>query len=381
MATGFSRRSFLYGAVVGGFASSFLTYQLLNLDFQGLENNATQQLLFDFINDNSEISPLLGRAYVELDLLEIEATNVNAMAEFVISRLDLQESLTQSQLADAIAEDFRAGNTFEVEDWVFSSTEGQLAALAYLLKGIPDDSVQQVSSTFLDLESLEEAELARLDAWGPDQGQAAQAFNEQPNGNSALWVKLDGLERGGLYYLFFEDTLMQTTTHYSDGLITADLYPGQTALLTYEEGNKTIYLVDILSMKKQFIGDYRVIGNAARPDTDTGDTLIDSYNAEELLRVGNWGPQVGAVGAPFNPQPTGHSALWFQLLDYKGEKYQVYFGSYPMNTHHHIDTDSMTAGLSAEIVKTIVAEKAIIPVHIVDHDRKVRQLVGLYTVR
>jgi hypothetical protein len=108
---------------------------------------------------------------------------------------------------------------------------------------------------------------------------------------------------------------------------------------------------------------------------------LDHLADASIAQVERWGPRLGKVSEPFNPQPGGASALWFQFQEIdRFSVYQVYLGAQAAVTTTNADKNLITARLSARQSRRLTSKEGVIPIHLVDPVRG-KQLIGYFEVR
>lgn len=368
-----SKRTFLQGVAVAGIASSVLVYQFTSGVLIPQPMTPSQQILA-YVENEDALSVAVGIAYLETDFAGKKENNQVELIAKLLSSIKHDTTNMKQKFAHSIRDDFKENRTCLVEGWTLSRTECRLSALAFLLKGrtlVPEVGLAPQPRTLAD---MPEAEFGTVERWGPQHGKAGEPFNKQPNGNSSIWLKFIGLERGEGYTLFFGDVKMRTTVHFSNNLLTADLSAEETVQSTLHEGKRPIYIVNLTKRQKQFIGEYQVEGDTKLPAS------TPSQQGSQFVTVVGWGPSKGKVGKPFNVQPNGSSAIWLKLEGNIGKQYQLYYGSIPMETRLHQSRKLITASLSPEKAAKATATKGNHPIYIVDTKLKEKQLVGFFTL-
>lgn len=130
--------------------------------------------------------------------------------------------------------------------------------------------------------------------WGPQEANVNQIFNVQPNGQSAIWFEMQGSVQPLAMEAYFGDKRIDGLTIQSDK---------GGALLVPEEllaraGKYPIYLMHPQSKTRIDIGSFEV---------------HPGQNDVPNIKVNKWGPQLTLVGQAFNKQPSGLSAIWFEM--------------------------------------------------------------------
>ena len=96
----------------------------------------------------------------------------------------------------------------------------------------------------------------KVEDWGPRETSAGKPFNVQPNGKSALWIKVTGLNTSAGVKLFFGDALLEDV-HVATNVVTASL-PAQNTLLD-KPGDQAVVLVEGATNRKVQVGTFKVL--------------------------------------------------------------------------------------------------------------------------
>ena len=198
-------------------------------------------------------SPYLGELYLRLTGIPAEGafeSLVEATA-LLVSGGRIGEAVRQW-----IEADFARGETCNLDGWELSLTECRLAAITFLLakNGVHVDNADIAANRPLD--HLPDVEFALLQRWGPQSSAVGEPFNPQPNGNSALWFRFQGLDGYPGYRVYFGSLQLSTAINGKAQLITASLRPAQLEQLNAAPGNVPIYLVDPVR-GKQLLAHFR----------------------------------------------------------------------------------------------------------------------------
>jgi hypothetical protein len=368
----FSRRSFLKGLVIGSIPSGYLTYSFI----APTKELTTEEKLIGFIKNESSISSSAGERYIANNT-DINIKHSNTLVQLLTPIISDDKKTILYQLSKRILQDFKEDKLCKVEGWTLSITECQLSALAHLTQSkttIPNTQPLNTIDKPKTFTELPEVEFATIEGWGPKQGKVEESFNKQPNGNSSIWLKVIGLERGNDYKLFFGNTIMGTTIHYHKNLITADLSPKETVHETASVGKRAIFLVDA-GLRKQLIGYYNISGQKTLQEE-----ALTAIKSGSLVTLENWGPKTGKHGKPFNAQPNGYSALWLKFTERNGQAYQLYYGSEAMATTLHEQKNLITASISPEALKRASKNTPKPKIYLVDTEKKKKQLIGYFTI-
>lgn len=332
-----SRRSLLHTAVVGGVAVAGFHYFDLLGSAPTKRNSLLEPELFEFISGEQRFSRRLGALYEERLASEGVAYDELSLQRDILSDTTSLDGLGE-RLRAKVHRELISGNTIAIDGWDFPVTELKLSLLAYVINGRVLSNKDKSRQGSLD--ELPLAQLGEVEDWGPDSTVTGVPFNEQPNGNSALWFKISGLQRGISYAVFFGSVQMKSTVHFEKGLITADLYSDQARQQTANVGKVPVYLVDVSNYQKQQVGEFEVFG---------GDDLPKQLlPITKRLKITAWGPRQGIQGLPFNPQPDGSAAFWLKYDGHLDSSDTVYLGDVAMNTTHHFKRKLITAAVSAD---------------------------------
>ena len=96
----------------------------------------------------------------------------------------------------------------------------------------------------------------KVEDWGPRETGAGKPFNVQPNGKSALWIKVTGLNASAGVKLFVGDALLEDV-NVATNLVTASL-PAQNTLLD-KPGDQAVVLVEGATNRKVQVGTFKVL--------------------------------------------------------------------------------------------------------------------------
>ena len=244
-----SRRSLL---VAGGGAATAAALALCGFSGQAGHPVALDARLEAYLVAGN-FSPYLGERYLRSAGLPADGafeSLVEATAPLV------SPGKIKEVLLHRIQVDFARGETCSLDGWELSLTECRLAAIAYLLvqNGVQVEIAEIAADGPLD--RLPDVELAQLQRWGPKSSVVGVPFNEQPNGNSALWFRFQELERYPGYRVYFGSLAASTAINGKVQLITASLTPKQLEQLNATAGNVPIHLVDPMR-GKQLLAHFR----------------------------------------------------------------------------------------------------------------------------
>jgi hypothetical protein len=173
-------------------------------------------------------------------------------------------------------------------------THGSRHALAALGQPAPMPLAMQINRPFPSCSMV-------VEQWGPMFTTQGQAFNEQPNGNSALWFQIEEA-RGDLKIEIAGQMtdLSVVGKAASAGFGSPDFIskPGNYPVRAFCEGATPIEL-----------GTFQVL-----PSPETA-ALVQEDNTSDIcsIEVSIWGPQHTMQGEVFNPQSNGNAAFWLGL--------------------------------------------------------------------
>lgn len=274
-----------------------------------------------------------------------------------LSATGAEDLAEQARLA--IAANFERSEVCELDGWTLSVTECRMGALAFLA-GIESTRPLEHQQT----------EILKLENWGPRSVSAGEPFNEQPNGNSALWLRFSSLERGN-YLIRFGDYDMITSVHPDRNVITSDLTPAQSIEATSLGGKIPVTLVDRSSGRQQLLGMFEVKGQL---------TSEELARRSRELRILGWGPRRTRIGQGFNHQPDGSSAFWVQTggSHRKDGNYVLMLGDIPMRTT--VREKLITASLPPDIVSDLVGVAGALTLVLVDNDLEKQHEIGKFLV-
>ena len=175
------------------------------------------------------------------------------------------------EIRQRIQADFARGETCRLDGWELSLTECRLAAVTFLLmkNGVHVEYGEIAADGPLD--HLPDVELAHLQRWGPQSSTVGEPFNVQPNGNSALWFRFQGLDEYPGYRVYFGSAAASTAVNGKAQLITASLRPAQLEQLKAAAGDVPIHLVDPVR-GKQLLAHFRVKNRARQAPVDLKET-------------------------------------------------------------------------------------------------------------
>jgi hypothetical protein len=209
---------------------------------------------------------------------------------------DLADPAGQATISDtvdrAIRNDFSAGRIVEVDGWQLSETECRLAALAAAQQGFETAQVPEGPKERY-------AEFVEVEAWGPQATVQGQAFNEQPDGHSGIWVKAAGAPASVVLQF---DGKTQGTQVYA-GHLTSGLRGEYIHEVIDTPGVYRVELYDKATLTRQVLGDFTVNASGDQSQKVSEDQLA-------ACKINSWGPNKGKAGEAFNRQPSGASAFW-----------------------------------------------------------------------
>ncbi len=315
------------------------------------------------------LSDEIGRAYLSKTSLDLPNPSVDGLLERLRLRLvapgqirdghpDKEEVLRI--LATAIRDDFAEGRICVVQNWYLSLTECQAAAINFLNRG------GEVGGTILDGYSTEI--LCEITDWGPHSTIQGEAFNLQPDGSSAFWMRTAGAPSDARVLL--GSISLKTTV--TESTVTADLQPAQSSLVLDRVGTYPVYLVSDGALEMQHVGEFQVL---AKPPVET--IVLDSLKLETIAGVKDWGPRQASVGVGFNVQPGGESAFWVRVAQSVPSNTRLYLGTAPLRTT--VQADMVTAVASGE-ARALLDRPGSYELYLVDPDQRRKQVVGEFLV-
>lgn len=198
-------------------------------------------------------SPEVGQRFLALRGLSGESA-YRLLTEQVIAAIPSRN--VHAEVSKQVAEDFRLGNVCDVDGWQLSLTECRLSGLAYLLR----QQGYQVASPTLDpgdpVEHLPEWQVAKIGNWGPRSAVVDEPFNVQADGQSALWIHVDEIDRQP-YKVHVGAFVARTVINTQAKLISASFATEDVERMLAREGDLPVHLVDAVR-GKQLIGRFRV---------------------------------------------------------------------------------------------------------------------------
>ena len=193
----------------------------------------------------------LGQMYLHHNVESLKF-DISSLRNDVLVKLANDGTDLLSQIERRILNDFATGDLCQIDGWTLSSTECKVAAIAYLFKR--DGGHIHNSSAKSNLDYLNESIIAPVDRWGPQIVSIGKGgFNLQSNGNSALWIRFDGLDEGP-FVVYIGSLAAQTTVQTKRNLITASLSKQQVDTLMKVPTEVPVYLVDHVTSTKQLVG-------------------------------------------------------------------------------------------------------------------------------
>jgi len=245
------RRRFVQGAALGGVLGFGASQGIIWL--MSHRNRTVLEQVLTFAKSQNWVSHEVGLSYLAQNSAD-EANEYTLLRALTPAKSDPDVNIHE-YLVKRIKSDFSNGELCEIDGWTLSLTECRVAALVTLLK------IENQRSSVGKVEEKNQPNKPKnleITNWGPTNGKAGQAFNKQPNGNSALWIKVSGLDRQGKYKVYFSDSKMKTTIHFEKELITADLTANEAALLLKEPGTHKVSLIDEATGRRFTIGQFKV---------------------------------------------------------------------------------------------------------------------------
>lgn len=216
-------------------------------------------------------------------------------------RLDLSAADLEAMIATQIMSEFSAGNVCAVDGWRLSLTECQLAGLRQLAidRGLIEAGPGPELTSGERGDSYTEGQIAPLENWGPRHTLQGENFNEQLDGHSGLWFKIQGAP--GHAKIMIDDEIAKTLV--SEEVVSSGLFGDMQARILSTPGQYDIALVDPIRKIKQPIGVFEV---RARPlPTRPADATAGTF-----CQVEDWGPRQAQAGVAVNELPDGSMGIW-----------------------------------------------------------------------
>lgn len=208
-------------------------------------------------------------------------------------------------LRRVLQREYADGEVLMLDGWMLARTEVDLLHLHALLRpAAPGDGEPVAAAT--------PGGDVRILAWGPTLGCRHLAFNRQSDGHSAFWISFEG--DVGRPVVLVDDEEVPTTV--GAGLVTTRIEGELFARIAGRPGERVVALLDRSTDRRFDVGRFLV---------------LDTPEAGTLPPVINWGPRQTPVLTPFNLQPGGASALWFQVSCLPLDA-EVLFGGRPLPT-------------------------------------------------
>jgi phosphoglycerol transferase MdoB-like AlkP superfamily enzyme len=211
----------------------------------------------------------------------------------------------------------------------------------------PAERLQRLQATFPPPEVVD---------FGPKRVRPGEAFGRQSSGASALWVQC--LHASGQAVVRLDDVDL-VTTHAPDGLLSAEV---ATALIA-KEGRHPLRVFDPVSHKQSASVFFEV---SSRPEESPTPLPQPTPTLPPPPAITDWGPHEVQVGKPFNRQPDGSSALWFETRNATTTTVAVLDGT-PLATVYESPTS-----LSANVGRHWRAEPGTHSIYLLDRNNAQR---------
>lgn len=262
----------------------------------------------------------VGRRWIEESGAGVTLPALLERIEGRLGAVPAQRQAVEARLADLVRQDYAEGRLCEVDDWLLSRTECELAGLRWLTLG-------SLSAVRSDRPAGEpeagaapvEGEIVEVSNWGPRSTEAGSGFNVQHDGHSGWWFV--ALNAPTWVQILVDGKPIPTTVH--DQVITSALYADEIGRVVDEPGIRRIDLLDPVAGVVQFVGEFEVRERAHRY------VLADGSRAASLCPIGTWGPERSRAGVPENPQPDGSMGMWFHA-GCTPESMRLLFGDDPL---------------------------------------------------
>ena len=363
-----SRRSLLGLAVAGGAGLAGLRHAWLP-ELSGLRLGGGRVVLFedgngarllDFLKPLEALAPV-GNAW--LDSLEESPDLVFLMQSLSTDPAPGEGGLEQA-LAGQIRRDFVQGDVCDVSGWQLSLTECRLGAVRQLAadQGLItlENTGRPATATGIDSYTL--GELAPVTNWGPRKTLQGRTFNEQLDGHSGLWFKVQGAP--GHARIAIDGEMLDTRVR--DKLVVTGLRGDTQARILANPGRYAVDLVDPIRKIRQPIGEFLVKRDPSIP-APSPDSEIP------FCQVVKWGPQKTRAGVAANEQPDGAMGIWIHT-DCLPQNAQVYFAD------DILPSARRPFGLTAKIPLALLGAPGSVPLSLHNPDTGEKLLIGRVTI-
>lgn len=268
----------------------------------------------------------------------------------------------ESALRKAIEEDHARGRTKEVSGWVLAESELDLLVYSAALHQLAGTQARDETITGA---TAPEQSFVTVKAWGPQRACAGSGFNVQSDGHSSIWMQVSDDAPAGLVVLVAGKEVRTTQ---ANGLLTTRFDPPDLERDFGEPGTVLLELFHPGRGIKQTVGEFTIAAGGAFATTTVGKP------STTFREVEGWGPNKTRPGEPFNPQPSGDSALWIKTSCAPPDT-RVRFGSQLLETQVGPETVSARLrGIGA------IAKEGPVPIHLVHAGTGEEVLVGEFAV-
>lgn len=378
-----SRREFIAGTsatvLVGSLTGLYLTNKA---DVIRKKSQTDNQIASSEVNEVIDNISDIGRLYLEKKNLSSDSSTRKQLLNLLgFESMESYQSLLSSfnvEINEKIKVDIKKRKWCIVDGWQLTETECMISAIAYIETGVEKGIIDKGKYKNIPFDMLT-GNIAKITAWGPKKTSQGQSFNSQPNGNSALWVKVTGLA-GPHYVVYFGKYPTHSTVHAS-GLITADLLPVEALEATSETGIIPIYLVDTRKFLKQEIGSFTITEGQGEKISKQYLQCYEQVKIGDLAKIIAWGPETTKMGKAFNIQPDKSSAFWIKINKVNKGEYTVALGDVVLKTNNYDKGgyELLTASVEDYVTAAIIHKAQQIPLYIIFDNKK--QNIGFFNVK
>ena len=204
---------------------------------------------FEALIVGGRYSPDLGEAYLG-DRIPRNLQTYEGLIEETVRSLPRGD--LEADVARVIAADFATGRICDVNGWQLALIECRLAAIAYFYRA-NGGRIEEDLQVKDPLDALPDADIAQVERWGPQSTPVGEPFNRQPDGDSAVWMRLAEVPEHNLYLVYLGTQIVRGRASRERKLITASLSAEQVKSLIAAPGEIPIHLVDPVK-GKQLVG-------------------------------------------------------------------------------------------------------------------------------
>jgi hypothetical protein len=316
------RRSFLVATVAAGGVAAWRYAYLPGLS--GLHLGAQHYLFFDggigarmihFLASSKALGPL-GPAWLASLDYEPDMTD---LLQSLASRIDLESADLDAAIAQQVLQEFSSGSICVIGGWQLSLTECQLAGLQQLaiVSGLIDAAQVQRKVSTNGPRTYASGEIAPLENWGPRYTLQGEKFNEQLDGHSGLWFKVQGAPAH--VKVMIDGEIVKTSV--SERTVSSGLFDEMQERILSTPGQYDIALVDPIRKIRQAVGKFEVRVNP----------LVRQPTGEPaaFCPIEKWGPGTTTAGVAANEQPDGSMGIWVHTACLP-DNAQLFFGEDPL---------------------------------------------------